>query len=280
MGLGRGLGLKTVYFEHMKISAKSLAIPLALLSIAGIVAIPKIQRWQRVREAEQLLEHPLPEVTHPLGISPNPSPSPNSNPQSEVNLPVPFTSQAPHANWGMPYQEACEEASVLMAFRYAFGNPILSPSDADAGIRDLVRINEETLGNPVDQTIAEVRDLMLEIEPTIVLRILKNPQLEELKAELSRGNVIIVPAEGRKLKNPFFQSPGPLYHMLVLRGYTSDGFFITNDPGTRRGEGYLYPFDRIMEAMHDWPIPEAFDMPVEPGGKVVLIVEPMKDIQH
>src|SRR3989338_1080583 len=214
----------------MKISAKSLAISLALMGIAGIVAIPKIQKWQRIREAEQLLEHPLPEVTHPLDISPSSSlsPSPNPSPRPEVNLPVPFTSQAPHANWDMPYQEACEEASALMAFRYAFGNPILSPNDADAGIRDLVRVNEEMLGNPVDQTIAEVRDLMLEIEPSISLRILKNPQVEELKTELSRGNVIIVPLEGRKLKNPFFQSPGPLYHMLVLRGYTSDGFFITD----------------------------------------------------
>jgi len=261
----------------MKISAKSLAISLALMGIAGIVAIPKIQRWQRIREAEQLLAHPLPEVTHPQDISPNPNPSPN--PQSEVNLPVPFTPQAPHANWDMPYQEACEEASALMAIRYAFGNPIFSPNDADAGIRDLVRVNEETLGNPVDQTIAQLRDLMLEIDPKLSVRLLKNPQREELKEELSRGNVIIVPLEGRKLKNPFFQSPGPLYHMLVLRGYTRDGFFITNDPGTKRGEGYLYPFERIMEAMHDWPLQEAFDMPITPGGKVVLIVEPMKDAQ-
>ena len=27
-----------------------------------------------------------------------------------IDLDVPFQSQAPHRNWGMPYQEACEEA--------------------------------------------------------------------------------------------------------------------------------------------------------------------------
>jgi len=30
------------------------------------------------------------------------------------NLGVPFTSQAPEANWQIPFKEACEEASVLM----------------------------------------------------------------------------------------------------------------------------------------------------------------------
>ncbi|MCR4279964.1 MAG: hypothetical protein NUV82_00890, partial [Candidatus Komeilibacteria bacterium] len=33
---------------------------------------------------------------------------------AEYNLDVPFMSQAPHANWDLPYQEACEEASLIM----------------------------------------------------------------------------------------------------------------------------------------------------------------------
>ena len=36
----------------------------------------------------------------------------------EINLDVPFTSQAPHLNWDQPYQDFCEEASVLMAVQY------------------------------------------------------------------------------------------------------------------------------------------------------------------
>ena len=33
----------------------------------------------------------------------------------EINLDIPFTSQAPSLNWDQPYQDFCEEASILMA---------------------------------------------------------------------------------------------------------------------------------------------------------------------
>ena len=33
-------------------------------------------------------------------------------------LEVPFTSQAPFGNWDEPYQEACEEAVMLMLMHY------------------------------------------------------------------------------------------------------------------------------------------------------------------
>ena len=31
-----------------------------------------------------------------------------------LNLDLPFYTQAPHANWDYPWQEACEEASILL----------------------------------------------------------------------------------------------------------------------------------------------------------------------
>src|ERR1043166_5721644 len=37
-------------------------------------------------------------------------------------LPVPFTPQAPYANWDQLHNEACEEASSLMAGAYFAGN--------------------------------------------------------------------------------------------------------------------------------------------------------------
>lgn len=50
-------------------------------------------------------------------VLPIPSKSPilNSQPPIEVNLDIPFTSQAPNQSWALPYKEFCEEASVLMA---------------------------------------------------------------------------------------------------------------------------------------------------------------------
>src|SRR3989344_4989971 len=132
----------------MRLPRSALFIGILLLFvIAGTVFVPKVLRYQARREAEKLLERELPPLTT-VSSSSSSSSSVQSEEQTpntllaEVNLPVPFTSQAPHANWDMPYQEACEEASALMAIRYAFGNPIFSPNDADAGIRDLVRVNE------------------------------------------------------------------------------------------------------------------------------------------
>jgi len=253
----------------LKVKSEKCKVAAVVLVASVILAltVPRVLHRISIREAERQLERELPPAQELSTFH-----SELSTPLKEVNLPVPFTTQAPHANWDMPYQEACEEAAALMAIRYVFGNEILSPADADKGILDLVRANEVILGYPVDQTADQVRELIKEIDPAIQARLLADPSVFDLKKELSAGNVIIVPAAGRKLKNPFFQRPGPLYHMLVLRGFTEDGYFITNDPGTRRGEGYPYKFERIMEAMGDWNSGN----PAE-GEKVVVVVEPLLD---
>lgn len=53
------------------------------------------------------------------------------------------------------------------------------------------------------------------------------------------------------LGNPYFTPPGPIYHMLVIKGYNLTEF-ITNDPGTRRGADYVYSYQTLMKAIHDW----------------------------
>ena len=90
--------------------------------------------------------------------------------------------------------------------------------------------------------------------------------IEDIKGELLLNNIIIVPVTGKVLKNPYFIGI-PRYHMLIITGYTSDDFFITNEPGTTHGEGYQYSFGRIMDAMHDLT-----DGKIEDGDKRVLVV--------
>jgi len=77
-----------------------------------------------------------------------------------------------------------------------------------------------------------------------------------------------VPAAGRELGNPNFTDPGPLYHMLVVRGYTENNF-ITNDVGTRKGENYQYKYDVLMNAIHDWNGGD-----VNNGQRVVIVAWP------
>lgn len=233
-----------------------------VIILGAIIAIPKVAHRREIREAEALLARELPPVTEVVSAT-----SVEAGIKEEINLPVPFTSQAPHGNWGMPYQEACEEAAALMAIRYSFGNPILHARDADTAIKDLVRDTDVLLNSGVDQTAEDVMDLIIEVEHLMPVKLIHEPSVKDLKIQLSMGNVVIVPAAGRKLGNPFYRGDGPLYHMLVLRGYTADGYFITNDSGTKRGEGYLYPFDVVMEAMEDWN-----DGKPQSGEKVVVVV--------
>jgi hypothetical protein len=49
------------------------------------------------------------------------------------NLAVPFAPQAPRGDWSLPYQEACEEASLIMAYRF-FSKQGLTYNEMDSKI--------------------------------------------------------------------------------------------------------------------------------------------------
>jgi hypothetical protein len=190
---------------------------------------------------------------------------------ASVNLAVPFTSQAPHGVWAMPYKEACEEASLYMAHQY-FAGSLVGTIDADVADRDLVEMVafETDLFGYFEDTTVEQTALIAEMLYGYQTEILENPTADQLKEQLAAGRPVIVPAAGRMLGNPYFTAPGPLYHMLILRGYTASNQFITNDPGTKRGESYVYSVDTIMDAMHDWNNGDE----ITDGAKRVLVVYP------
>lgn len=188
---------------------------------------------------------------------------------AQYNLAVPFTSQAPHANWDLPYQEACEEASAYMVAEYYAGTPSgkIDPDAADAAILDIVAFEEDLIGNYLDTTAEETVqfiDFYFNLQATVI----ENPTVDQIKAEIAAGRPVIVPAAGRELENPNFTGLGPLYHMLVIKGYTENQF-ITNDPGTRNGESYVYDIDVIMDAMGDWNNGDPAN-----GAKRVIFVQP------
>lgn len=199
-------------------------------------------------------------------VSKPPVPSGDALP-AEVNLAIPFTSQAPHKNWDLPYKEFCEEASVLMVASYIRGETIASPDDADTKLRGIFSFASNVLGYGVDTNAEETAEILKQFYKITNVEVVYDPTVDQLKRAVAAGKAVIVPAAGRQLGNPFFRSPGPLYHMVVVKGYTKDGKFITNDPGTRRGAEYLYDMDVLMRAMHDWN-----NGNVDEGRKVVIIV--------
>lgn len=187
-------------------------------------------------------------------------------PPDSFNLAIPFTPQAPHANWDLPYQEACEEASVLMAAAFLGADVDLSTANAaDAEILDIVDFQLEQLGIYLDTTAAETEQFADARYPELDFAVVANPTVDQIKTFVADGKPVIVPAAGKQLGNPFFSGDGPLYHMLVIRGYTATGF-ITNDPGTRRGEQFVYPYNTIMSAMGDWNGGDPAS-----GAKVVIV---------
>lgn len=172
------------------------------------------------------------------------------SPPEEFNLDVPFTSQAPTGNWDHQHEENCEEASLLMANRFFNNREITSTDDAEKGMAEIVTWENANLGVSdsitAEQTAQVAREFL-----SLKAEIIKNPTTDQIKQLIFENKLVIVPATGRELGNPFYTSPGPLYHMLVIKGYTQSKF-ITNDPGTRRGANYAYDYETILNANRDW----------------------------
>lgn len=246
-----------------------------LMTVFVVAAFPRgmkyIERQRIIAEQEKVVLPPS-EVLSSSSTSPSSSSAVSSaaasvtSVRAAVNWDVPFTSQAPLANWDEVHQEACEEASVLMVLRYFQGKPLGTPEEANKDIEALVERNT-ALGFPVDSTAAEIITLIHDQDPSLSAELLKDPTPDDIKNMLSAGKLIIVPAAGQQLGNPYFTAPGPRYHMLVLRGYTTDGYVITNDPGTKRGKQYAYAWNVLLDAIHDWNGGD-----VENGAKVVVVV--------
>lgn len=187
----------------------------------------------------------------------------------EFNLAIPFTSQAPHANWALPYQEACEEASAYMVSLYFSGvaSGLVDPDIADAELLEVVDFQEDYFGFYLDTTATETAQL-IDLFYGYQAYVVEDPTVDQIKAEIAAGRPVIVPAAGRELDNPNFRGLGPLYHMFVIKGYTETQF-ITNDPGTRNGEGFVYTIDNVMSSMGDWNNGDPAN-----GAKRVIFVGP------
>ncbi|HNZ86537.1 MAG TPA: C39 family peptidase [bacterium] len=170
--------------------------------------------------------------------------------KQEINLKVPFTIQSPDQKWDGVYKEGCEEASILMVYSF-LNNKNITVDSAMKDIGAMINLQNEIFSghyNLSATTTAYLANKFFGLDSQIV----QLKSIEDIKSILSNGNPLILPALGRELHNPNFKSPGPIYHMLVVKGYTKDGAIITNDPGTRKGKDYIYNSDILFNAIADW----------------------------
>lgn len=168
---------------------------------------------------------------------------------SQVMIDVPFTPQAPYAVWDEVHQEACEEAAVLMAV-YALDKRALNPDLAEEKIQKIVAWEKDTFGF-FEDTNAELTAKIVTDYFSQKAEIKYDFAIADLKKAVSEGHPVVVLAAGRLLGNPYYRSPGPIYHALVIRWFDGDRI-ITNDPGTKRGDRYTYKSSVIMKAAHEW----------------------------
>lgn len=195
-----------------------------------------------------------------------------TSPAIAINLDVPFTPQAPYANWSQPWQDACEEAAIVMVDY--FYSPARSQTPADradqprtiprseaaAAIRRAYDLKNILYGWSLDENADKIARWINDFYGWEA-QVVEQPTIGQIKVELDAGRPIIAPVHGRSLFNPYFRDGGPDYHTLVISGYDDERReFIVQEPGTRHGLDFRYSYDRLLSAIHDYV----------PGGKTKI----------
>ena len=188
----------------------------------------------------------------------------------EINLAVPFTSQAPFAEWDEIHEETCEEASELMADAY-FNNKKFTPKSAESELLKLNDWEAANIGEYMNTSTEQAAQVLVKYFhfADVSIRKITSQEyfLDTIIEALNNDKLIIMPAAGQLLGNPNFTAPGPIYHMLVIKGYTKNNDIITNDPGTRRGHNYVYTLETLYNALHYWNQGDVIH-----GEKILIIV--------
>lgn len=222
------------------------------------------------------VSQPVTKPVNPSSAKPNTTPSVGSSQQKSdiVLLDVPFTSQSPFGEWKDPrQQDACEEASVLMAMHWVKSEPITSKEAAKQEILAISKYQETTYGAYQDTSLQDTAKRILEgYYHHTNYEIKSVTSADDMVNELDDGNLIIIPANGRALGNRNFTQPGPERHMLVVKGYDrKKAQFITNEPGIRQGESWRYDRDVLFNAIRDYAT--GYHAPIPPVSKVMIVVK-------
>ncbi len=182
-------------------------------------------------------------------------------------IPVPFLCQAPYGDWREPWQDACEEASVIMAVSY-LRREHLNKRIGEEKILAMISFE----GANHDLSAAECVALIDRYYGKGLAQARYDVTIKDIKRFISEGRVVICPVSGRLLGNPYYTQPGPRYHYIVFKGYDDrKGEFVVNDCGTWRGRNYRYRYETAMRAIHDWT---GNLMTVTEGGKAAIVFRP------
>ncbi len=178
--------------------------------------------------------------------------------EEKINLPVPFTPEAPDGVMVKPWNNSCEEASIIMLDRYYFGHTekTIAKSTAKTSILSYITIENKIFGYNANTNAAEMVRLINEYSKYFEAKVKTNPTLEEIKNQLQAGRPIIALLYGYNLNNPRipFVRNGSYYHTFVIKGFDHEtNEFIVNDDGDyKQGLDLRYSYDTILGALRDY----------------------------
>ncbi|MCX6734867.1 MAG: C39 family peptidase [Candidatus Peregrinibacteria bacterium] len=230
-------------------------------------SVPKavsIQSFNKMPEPIQ-----APETTKPVINTPVLRDVPKAKPKvvpKELNLAMTFYSQAPFVDWSEPWQNACEEASILLVANTYFNHNWTKEEFRDE-ILALVKWENKTFGDYKSTNAQQITKMLDEVY-NLKSIIHTSPTFADVQKIIDNGHLIIMTFDGRKLGNPFFTNGGPDYHSLVIKGYKEGEKVITEDVGTQHGENYVYAWKTIENANHDYATP------ISNGAKMMIEVLP------
>jgi len=192
--------------------------------------------------------------------------SPSIPPKEFLIKGVSFQPQAPSGDWSEKYNEACEETSIILV-KYFYDSQRINATDMDGQIGRLVDWQNENWGGQKNLTVAKTL-LLAQNVYGINGSVIKDVTIEDIKEQISNGRPVILPTAGKSLGNPYFRSPGPVYHMVVAIGYTNSTI-VVQDVGTKYGENYSYSQTVLFNAIHDWMGDENT---IDQGPKNILVL--------
>lgn len=162
---------------------------------------------------------------------------------------IDFFSQAPYGNRNQPYQDTCEEASLLIWYYY-LKNLHKTKAEYNTDLLAMVELEMQMLWYFESTTIMEMKQIINRRDPSIKAKIIEHPTIRDIEREISQNNIVIAPFYGKWLKNPHYALGGPEYHFMVIKWYNQTNF-ITHDVWTLRWENREYTKSTIMDNIHD-----------------------------
>lgn len=204
-------------------------------------------------------------------------------PSSRKILDVKFYSQFPSRDYGLPFDEYCEEASLLNGIYYLTNRtPTIDEYLIDLNIikemedklfwinwykntsikqtnlilqlfqnQDSFDIYLNTKTEEKKEELIQTLTQKTKYKGWVLWKIIYNPTINDLTNAINRWSPVILPVYWRGINNIYFTPPWPVYHNILLKWYDLENF-IFNEVWTIRGDGYVYSKNLIMNNIHDF----------------------------